>query len=335
MRPAPAGWYTVRRRMNHGAVSADIAKGLLLLGERIAKGKVPPSKLDETLLLATWNIREFGKGRLEASLHYIAEVIGQFDLVCVVELQNDITDLSKVLGYLGPSWKVVFSDYNRDGGGGRERVGFVYDERACTFTGMAGNVFSERVKKGSEYVSPIEWWRPPYLASFRAGNFDFAILGAHIRWGNKEANREPELTMLAEWVAARQAENFVFDRDLIVVGDFNVPDAKGKLYKALTSNGLKVPKGILDKDLGSDLEKGKRYDQILVAPHFPDTFSQNGGVLDIFDGSFQPLYAGITQKTDDQLTYQMSDHLPLWIEINTDDDQFKLEQIVNPPQARG
>lgn len=32
--------------------------------------------------------------------------------------------------YLGPYWRVVFSDYVSDAGGNRERLAFVYDQRA-------------------------------------------------------------------------------------------------------------------------------------------------------------------------------------------------------------
>src|SRR4051812_13279685 len=52
------------------------------LDEGIARANVPPSRLDETITIATWNIRELGRRpRLKASLDYIAEIIGQFDLV--------------------------------------------------------------------------------------------------------------------------------------------------------------------------------------------------------------------------------------------------------------
>ena len=47
--------------MNHGNISPEIAKGLKVLQARIAKAEIPSSKLDETLNMATWNIREFGK----------------------------------------------------------------------------------------------------------------------------------------------------------------------------------------------------------------------------------------------------------------------------------
>jgi hypothetical protein len=75
------------------------------LGMRIAAANVPSSKLDETLNVAVWNIREFGKKpRLPESIHYIAEILGQFDLIALVELRDDLSDLGKVLPILGPSW---------------------------------------------------------------------------------------------------------------------------------------------------------------------------------------------------------------------------------------
>jgi hypothetical protein len=47
--------------MHHGTISKPIADGLIALRGRIEKGGIPSSKLDVTLNLATWNIREFGK----------------------------------------------------------------------------------------------------------------------------------------------------------------------------------------------------------------------------------------------------------------------------------
>ena len=317
--------------MHHGTLTPEIARGLLRLQDRIAAAGLPSSKLDETLLVATWNVRELGKKpRLDASLHYIAEVLGCFDLVCLVEVRDDVRDLSTVLRYLGPYWRVVFSDYIADDGGTRERVAFVYDERAVLFTGLASNMLSARTRHGVEYVDEISWWRPPYLASFRAGNFDFLVVGAHIRWGDTQANRQRELEKLADWIAGRSREKFVYDKDIVLVGDFNIPSTKSALYEAVTAKGLPAPAGILGIEHGSNLAKDKRYDQILVAPQFPESVTGRAGVLDIFGASFQPLYEGIATKTDAQLTFEVSDHLPLWMEMNTDDDGYRLEQILGP-----
>ena len=67
-------------------------------------------------------MREFGKkSRSEPAVHYIAEIIGQFDLVSLVELRNDLTDLGRVLKILGPYWRAVYSDIIPDADGNRER----------------------------------------------------------------------------------------------------------------------------------------------------------------------------------------------------------------------
>lgn len=318
--------------MHHGKLTQAEAEGLRVLRDRIASAKIPPSKLDETLNVATWNIREFGrKKRLDASLHFIAEIIGQFDLVSVVELRDDVAQLAQVMTYLGPYWDVVFSDYITDAGGNHERIGFVFDRRAVTFTGLASNAQAPRKKdkKTGDYVSAINWWRPPYMASFRAGNFDFVLVSAHIRWaGDDEAQRLPELELLAEWVARRVKEDFITDKDIVVAGDFNIPDTKSELYRAVTARGLKVPKGLLGAH-GSNLAKDKRYDQILQMESFTKAFTGSGGVLDFYAGNHKPLFPGKSMtKTD--FTYQLSDHLSLWVQLNTDNDDEQLDQILNP-----
>src|ERR1051325_11076050 len=165
---------TTQLTMHHGDIPKSIAKGLLALQARIKAANVPPSKIDETLNIATWNIREFGKKpRSEAAIHYLAEILGQFDLIGVVELRDDLMDLGRVMKLLGPYWRAVYSDMIPDAGGNRERLAFLYDKRAVVFNGFAAEASPPRVKKGEEYLSDVSFWRSPYMASFRAGNFDF------------------------------------------------------------------------------------------------------------------------------------------------------------------
>jgi hypothetical protein len=78
-----ACFYKLRRPpsyvMHHGPVSPEIAAGLLALKSRIEQAKIPPSKIDETINVAGWNIREFGKvRRTEPAIHYIAEIPENF-----------------------------------------------------------------------------------------------------------------------------------------------------------------------------------------------------------------------------------------------------------------
>ena len=315
--------------MEHGNISTEIAKGLLALQARIKAAKIPPSKLDESLNVATWNIREFGrKRRTEAAVHYIAEIIGQFDLVGMVELRDDLDDLARVLKILGPYWRAVYSDMISDAGGNHERVAYVYDKRAATFNGLAAEADAPRKKVGLQYLPQQSFWRSPYMASFRSGNFDFVVLTTHIRWGDSIEGRREEIALLADWVEGKRREKYSEDKDLILMGDFNIPSLTDSLFKAVSKHGLQIPKALLGIQHGSNLEKNKRYDQILHYANFPENFSKAGGVLDFFidEAHIKELFPG--GMTKDPFTYQMSDHLPLWIQVNTDISGQQLEQLI-------
>ncbi len=312
-------------------VSKDIAKGLLELKTRIEAAKIPSSRLDESFTMATWNIREFGKkARSQAAIHYIAEILGQFDLIGVVELRDDLRDLRRVLEVLGPYWRAVYSDAVMDDGGNRERVAYVFDKRQIAFNGMASAAFGRRRKQGTEWMPEINWWRPPYIASFKSGNFDFVVLTTHIRWGGSAKERVPELQAIADWVSDKQALLAAGRRswdepDIFVMGDFNVPSRRSSLFKALTSTGLVIPTAMLKDEFGSNLARDKRYDQILHLPHYPETFTNRAGVLDFYAGDHQVLFPDLSK---DQFTYQLSDHIPLWVEINTNIDALQLSEYV-------
>jgi endonuclease/exonuclease/phosphatase family metal-dependent hydrolase len=320
--------------MHHGRLDQDTAKGLKLLRKRLRTQDppIPDSALDQTLNIATWNIREFGKKRrLNQSLHYIAEIMNEFDLIAITELRDKLQDLEKVMSYLGPYWRVVYSDFNTDRRGNRERIGYLYDKRSVVFTGLAAEPDPPRKKDAAtgESVPRITWWRSPYMASFRAGNFDFILLAAHIRWDSAggEKSRVKELKMLADWVEARRRQNSVADKDIIVMGDFNVPDLDNETFKALTSRGLRIPEA-LTHVVGTNLAKKKRYDQILHFPTMTKAFTDKGGALDFYMGNHKPLFPNRDIDKRD-FTYQLSDHLPLWIQVNTDLEDERLDQILN------
>lgn len=78
---------------------------------------VPSKDSDTTLLLATWNLRDFGrKGargygerKLEA-LHYIAAFISAFDLVAVQEVNDDLDLFNTLRDILGRDWDFIATD---------------------------------------------------------------------------------------------------------------------------------------------------------------------------------------------------------------------------------
>jgi hypothetical protein len=228
---------------------------------------------------------------------------------------------------------VVFSDFNTDRAGNRERIGYLYDKRASTFTGLASEADPPRRKsrKTGEYEPTIDWWRSPFMASFSAGNFDFILLTVHIRWGgDDEAVRVKPLTRLAEWIDKRSKEKAVVDKDIIVMGDFNIPKVDDAVFQAITSKGLSIPEVLRGKNHGSNLARTKHYDQILHYSRHTKTFTDIGGVLDFYNNDWRSLfpaeqYPGMS-KTD--FTYELSDHLPLWVQLDTWIDDEMLDQII-------
>ena len=324
--------------MDHGRISVDTARSVRALRRRIERAEIPDSRLDESINVATWNIREFGaRRRRSVSVHLIAEILYQFDLIAITELRDNLSDLERVLSILGPYWRVVFSDFNSDRRGNRERIGYVYDERAVSFTGLAAEPEPPRKldRETGESVPSITWWRSPYIASFRAGDFDFILITAHIRWDSSggEPSRQRALKLLAKWVHDRSREKHVVDKDIIVMGDFNIPEVDDSLYRAVTSRGLRMPeslRGVVRTNLAAE---PKRYDQILHYPRYSKCFTDHGGVLDFYTGGHRRLMHGL-DLSKQEFTYELSDHLPLWVKLDTDTDDERLEQIINRGRSR-
>jgi hypothetical protein len=79
------------------------------------------------------------------------------------------------------------------------------------------------------------------------------------------------------------------------MGDFNVPTTNDRLFKAITSKGLEIPRGLRGVTHGTNLAKDKRYDQILHYPNYPENFSNEGGVLDFYDDDHEPLFPGMAK----------------------------------------
>jgi endonuclease/exonuclease/phosphatase family metal-dependent hydrolase len=160
------------------------------------------------------------------------------------------------------------------------------------------------------------------MASFSAGSFDFVLLAAHAQWGTP-AGRMVELQSLADWVDLKRKEKTCEDKDLIIVGDFNI-ETPGQLA-ALTGKGLQMPTALKDKSFGTNLAQDKRYDQILHFAGYPENFSNQAGVVDFYAGSSKELFPDLDKTA---FTFQMSDHLPLWMQINTDIEGEMLDEII-------
>jgi endonuclease/exonuclease/phosphatase family metal-dependent hydrolase len=223
-----------------------IAEGLLNLKEAFEKVGLPERNLSDTLLLATWNIREFDSSKYgvrgREPLFYIAEIVDRFDPVAVQEVRDDLTALNKLMDYLGGWWKYILTDVTEGTQGNRERMAFLYDSRKIRFGGLAGEIVVPATKR----LEPAKQLaRTPFLVGVQAGWFKFTICTTHILYGKAKAedpNRLEEIRVLAEFLADRARERHAWSKNMILLGDFNIFDTSDQTLKAITGVGFVVPK---------------------------------------------------------------------------------------------
>ena len=111
------------------------------------------------------------------------------------------------------------------------------------------------------------------------------------------------------------------------MGDFNIPKTNDPTFRAITSRGLRIP-AALRGVRGTNLSERDRYDQILAYPRYTKSFTKNGGTVNFVGANYKKLFPGM-RMTKKEFTYQLSDHLPLWIEVDVDLERERLDQMLN------
>lgn len=324
------------------------AAGILTLKDAFKK-EVPERVRSSKLLLATWNVREFesGKygGRQREALYYIAEIIDHFDLVAVQEVRDDLASLEKVMDILGSSWEYLLTDVTEGRQGNAERMAFVYDTRKVRFGGLAGEIVVPPVNK---HTPSGQYARTPFMVGFRTGWFKFTICTTHIYYGESVADdpqRIQEIKNLAKHLAAAVEKPTAWAKNMILLGDFNIFSTEDETFKALTKPGFQIHPALLG--VGSNVDQSKHFDQIaFVAPDLKDRLVDcNAGIFNfyqyVYRDSDAALYgpdvpqtkSGKPGKYRDWRTYQMSDHLPMWIELRIDFSREYLERIAEGKEA--
>lgn len=90
--------------------------GIQRLREQFAKVGFPIKKTSKSLILGTWNIRNFDDDRfnygprMTESLYYIAEILSRFDIVAVQEICADLAPLDRLMRLLGHQYDYILTD---------------------------------------------------------------------------------------------------------------------------------------------------------------------------------------------------------------------------------
>lgn len=330
---------------------SQIAGKLIALRDQISKS-VPSKTREDKLLLATFNIREFDSNnkkqgpRTIESIYYLAEIISSFDIIALQEINFDLTAFKKLMRILGPSYNYFMTDITEGRSGNGERMAYIYDEKKVLFRNIAGEI----VLPGSLKKPVPQFARTPYLVSFQSGWFKFNLCTVHIYYGKDSGEqfeqRVKEIENLSMFFKKR-AE--IEDENFILLGDFNILDHQDRTMKALQKGGFQIPEA-LQKREGSNLKKDKYYDQIVYKEGTNKIkFSGNAGILDFYETVYNEnekelYYEDFTQvmkgnkkaydkatygkKFKEWKTYQMSDHLPLWVEFDINYSKEYLQKLI-------
>ena len=199
-------------------------------------------------------------------------------------------------------------------------------------------------EKNGEPVAQFN--RSPYLVAFQAGWFKFNLCTVHIYYGDAKdtAERKREIGDIAKFFAKRQKKD---GETYILLGDFNILNPDDELMGALLGGGFEVPPEIRKP---TALASGNFYDQIALRTEAQQVEIANSGVFNWQDYVFRseedfPAYrpfmptktkSGKPAKVNVPAfkkwrTWQMSDHLPLWMEIRIDFTEAYLESLKPGP----
>jgi endonuclease/exonuclease/phosphatase family metal-dependent hydrolase len=335
---------------------ARVVSRLISLRGALAGDEGVPPRAQATLLLGTWNLREFDSAtwgaRLPECYAYIAEVVARFDLIALQEVREDLHALRRLQSRLGSHWRYLVSDVTEGKGGNGERLAYLFDSRKVTFLGIAGELVLPPVKaKGGKEMPAAQVARTPLMAAFQVGWTKFVLTTVHILYGESVAEpvaRIEEIAQIARFLRRRSEQGTESIRNLLLLGDFNIFASTDKTMLALTEEGgFTVPEK-LQAIPGSNVPKNKKYDQIAYRArqgHFQAT--GNAGVFDYYKYLLtpdeEPIYrryldaymdarlqagkkspkrptddAGRLRQYNTWRTYQLSDHLPLWAEFRVD-----------------
>lgn len=81
-----------------------------------------------------------GSPRLDESYHYIAEIIAAFDICAIQEVKSDLRPLDRLCKLLGPNWDYFVNDVSTHVGGNNERMAFLYNTDRVFFRRLVGEL---------------------------------------------------------------------------------------------------------------------------------------------------------------------------------------------------
>ena len=340
------------------AVEKARAIGKLLELKRGLDSDIAQRRSDENLIIASWNLKEFGHTtqRLPETYFYIAEILSYFDLICIQEIKSTLNDLRIILRLLGNDWGYLVNDITEGSAGNSERSGYIFNKKRVELAGLAGEIVLWDTLTATSAIKQLK--RTPYITGFTAGWKTFALINVHLQPGSTPtdvAYRSAEVDLLLQALDYKRTHGRLWTQNLVVIGDFNFYQGDTKntpTIAAINAAGFREVESLIGVD--TNVTQTEAYDHFFLTRNETFTLGQaddgreNGGVFDPFSYVFkigeealyaeymQAQYTGSKDMSDpaNQMDYfkhpwrknQLSDHFPIWFELVIDSSDVFLER---------
>lgn len=315
-------------------------KKILQIKEHLTACGVP-NKRDDNLLLCNWNLKEFGRSYKHPEFYYyIAEIMNAFDLIVIQEVRRSIKELKILANILGKNWAYIFNDVTEGKAGNSERSAVLYNINRVDFSGFSGELV---VEQGQQLK------RTPHITGFLTTWKHFSIINVHLAPGEKDINaahRKGELQRIMDTLKPKLKTGGLGYENIIISGDFNFyPVIDDDSIDLLSDYGFEQVEKLssIDSTLGKEdntydrlFIKRDRYFEIIK----DENGLENGGAVEfrsLFKNNLNTYKRMAKKDYEDNksgkklkesyyptyywahwLSRQMSDHYPVWFEMNTD-----------------
>lgn len=251
--------------------------------------------------ISSFNVLRLGASK--KNYESLANIVKEFDIVGLIEVSNKsgveklVDSVEKISGL---DWSYHIASYPVGSKKYKEYYGYIFRNDKVKFLKSHGYF------KDSEN----DFIREPYGADFKINNFDFTFILIHSIYGKKKSFRIAEAESLPKVYDYFQKINGD-ENDIILCGDFNLSVRSPGFYPLL-SHEDKIS-NLISPNLKTTIGKNKlanQYDNIFISKKYTKEFTGLSGTLDFTQNNFE-----LSRK-------EISDHLPVFIEVDTsiDDD---------------
>ena len=250
--------------------------------------------LQAQIKVCSWNVQHLGKSKSDSEIEFIANTLKEFDIVALQEVvagnggAQAVARLADVLNRKGVKWDYVISEPTESTPYATERYAYLWK------TSRVKGIREAWLDK--KFESKID--REPYLMDFTYKGNSFTLVNFHAIPKKKQPETEIKYFKFFP-------EQYP-DRNLIFLGDFNVPQSH-TVFNPLKKMGYKP--ALVDQ---KTTMKMKCTTTTCLASEYDNIFYDTS-IVQILGSGVILIYKSFPDMVS---VRRISDHIPVWMEFD-------------------